>query len=139
MCKNSLLKIPMKLRCSQWTVNKKCFQFKSLGKTERWKDLWQSCNGCPSNSAGKSTRLENWRYVVQIQAWAYIFLLIFIIYMLHHHHQCSALGQVFHCKLRHQGCRSSTTNSGTKVAVLLGMHRCGSFPLLSAPHSLFSI
>ena len=32
----------------------------------------------------------------------------------------------------------STANSGTKVAVLLGMNRCGSFPLLSAPHSLLS-
>ena len=35
--------------------------------------------------------------------------------------------------------RSSTANSGTKVAVLLGMNRCGSFLLLSAPRSLFSI
>ena len=35
--------------------------------------------------------------------------------------------------------RSSTANSGTKVAVLLGMNRYGSFPLLSAPHSPFSI
>ena len=35
--------------------------------------------------------------------------------------------------------RSSTINTGTKVAVLLGMNRSGSFPLLSAPHSLFSI
>ena len=35
--------------------------------------------------------------------------------------------------------RSSTTNSGTTVAVLLGMNRCSSSPLLSAPHSLFSI
>ena len=35
--------------------------------------------------------------------------------------------------------KSSTANSGTKVAVLLGMNRCGSFPLLSATHSLFSI
>ena len=35
--------------------------------------------------------------------------------------------------------RSSTANSGTKVSVLLGMYRCGSFTLLSAPHSLFSI
>ena len=33
----------------------------------------------------------------------------------------------------------STANSGTKVAILLGMNRCGSFLLLSAPHSLFSI
>ena len=31
----------------------------------------------------------------------------------------------------HKG-RSSTANSETKVAVLLGMNRCGSFPLLSA-------
>ena len=35
--------------------------------------------------------------------------------------------------------RSSIANSGTWVAVLLGMNRCGSFPLLSAPHSLCSI
>ena len=35
--------------------------------------------------------------------------------------------------------RSFTANSGTKVAVWLGMNRCSSFPLLSAPHSLFSI
>ena len=34
---------------------------------------------------------------------------------------------------------SSTANSGTKVAVLLEMNRCGSFLLLSSPHSLFSI
>ena len=36
---------------------------------------------------------------------------------------CSAQGQVFHCKFRHQVCssaqrQSSTANSGTKVAVL---------------------
>ena len=52
--------------------------------------------------------------------------------------------QVFHRKLRNQGCssaedRSSTAKLVTKAAVLLGMNRCGSFPLLSAPHSLFSI
>ena len=51
--------------------------------------------------------------------------------------------------------RSFTASAGTKAAVLLkadfhskirnqaavlpGMNRCGSFPLLSAPHSLFSI
>ena len=35
--------------------------------------------------------------------------------------------------------RYSTANLGTMVAVLLGMNRCGSFPLLSAPQSLFSI
>ena len=31
--------------------------------------------------------------------------------------------------------RSSTTNSGTRFAVLLGMNRCGSFSLISAPYS----
>ena len=35
--------------------------------------------------------------------------------------------------------RSSTANSGIKYAVLTVMNRCGSFPLLSAPHSFFSI
>ena len=35
--------------------------------------------------------------------------------------------------------RSFTANSGTKAAVLLGIKRCGSFPLLSASYSLFSI
>ena len=35
---------------------------------------------------------------------------------------------------------SSTANSGTKVALLLRKYcRCGSFPLFSAPNSLFSI
>ena len=32
--------------------------------------------------------------------------------------------------------RSSTVNSRIKVIVLLGMNRCGSFPLLSALRSL---
>ena len=32
--------------------------------------------------------------------------------------------------------RSSIEKSGTQAAVLLGMDRCGSFLLLSAPHSL---
>ena len=35
--------------------------------------------------------------------------------------------------------RSSTVNSGTKFIVLVGMNRCGSFPLLSVPYSLFSV
>ena len=57
---------------------------------------------------------------------------------------CSAQGQVFQCKFKYQGCCSVQRkvfhrNSGIKVAILLGMNRCGSFPLLSAPHSLFSI
>ena len=51
--------------------------------------------------------------------------------------ECSAQGQVLHCKRRKLGCSSakgntSTENSGTKAAVLPGMIRCGSFPLLSA-------
>ena len=57
--------------------------------------------------------------------------------------ECSAQGQILHCKYRNLGCsfakgRSSTANSGIKAAVLQGLNRCGSFPLLSAPHSLFS-
>ena len=57
---------------------------------------------------------------------------------------CSAQGQVLHYTCRNQGCssaegRSSIASSGTKAAVLPGRNRCGSFPLLSAPHSLFSI
>ena len=53
--------------------------------------------------------------------------------------ECSTQGQVFHCKWRNQGCsstqgRSSTADSGTKVAVLLEINRCSSFSLLSAPH-----
>ena len=60
------------------------------------------------------------------------------------HHRVFCQGQFFHCKRRNQGWssaqgRSSTTNPGTKVAVLPGISRCGSFPLLFSPHSLFSI
>ena len=54
---------------------------------------------------------------------------------------CSAQGQVFHWKFRHQGCNSAQTqvfhcklrNQGCG---LLRMNRCGSFPFLSASHSL---
>ena len=35
--------------------------------------------------------------------------------------------------------KSSTANVGTIVPVLLAMNRCGSFPLLVAPHSPFGI
>ena len=56
----------------------------------------------------------------------------------------SCASKVLHYKRRNQGCssvegRSSTANTGTNTAVLPGMNRCGSFPLLSACHSLFSI
>ena len=52
--------------------------------------------------------------------------------------------QVFHCKLRNQGCisakdRSSIANLGNKAAILLGMIGYGSFPLLCAQHSLLSV
>ena len=64
----------------------------------------------------------------------------------HHHHHQSALpkGRSFlanagtKIEVLSKG-RSSTTNLGKKVAVLLGINRCGSFPSLSTPHSLFSI
>ena len=65
------------------------------------------------------------------------------LFLVRHYHQCSDQGQVFHSKLRLQGCilpkgRSSTANSGTKVAVSLGMNRCGNFPCFPHPN-LFSI
>ena len=49
----------------------------------------------------------------------------FIIHIVDHH-QCSAQGQVLHCKRRNLGCScadgsSSIANSGTKAAVLLGI------------------
>ena len=56
----------------------------------------------------------------------------------HHHHH-----QVLHSNRRNLGwssaeSRSSTANSGW-LQFYLGLNRCCSFPLLSAPHSLFSI
>ena len=62
----------------------------------------------------------------------------------HHDHMCFVQGQVFHYKSRNQGYssaqgRSSNAYSGTTVGVLLGINRCGSFPLLSESLSLFSI
>ena len=68
----------------------------------------------------------------------------FYIFLHHHHQSILPKGRSFIEKsgTKHavvlKG-RSSTANSGTQAAVLLGMDRCGSFPLLSAPHSLFSI
>ena len=51
--------------------------------------------------------------------------------------------KLLHCGRRNVGCSSaesgsSIPNSGTKAAVLPGMNKCNSFPLLSATHSLFS-
>ena len=62
----------------------------------------------------------------------------------HHHQSILAKGRSFTANLGTKVAvllkgRSSTANSGTQTAVLLGMDSCASFPLLSAPHSLFSI
>ena len=62
----------------------------------------------------------------------------------HSSSECSAQGQVLHCKLRNQGCSSAQRqvfhckpkNPGCSF---LGLNRCDSFPLLSAPHSLFNV
>ena len=48
--------------------------------------------------------------------------------------ECSAQGQVLHCMCRNQGCssaegRSSTANSGTKAAVLLGTEQVQQHPV----------
>ena len=55
--------------------------------------------------------------------------------------ECSVQVPIFYCKLRNQIAvqskgRSSIANSGTKVAVLVWINKCCSFPLHSAPHSL---
>ena len=62
----------------------------------------------------------------------------------HHHHSVLPEGSSFTANAEIKVAvlskgRSSTANSGIKVAVLLGINKCGSFPLLSAPNSLFSI
>ena len=54
--------------------------------------------------------------------------------------ECSAQGQVLHCKRRNLGCssaggRSSTANSGPKAAVLPGIEKVRQLPV---PHSLAS-
>ena len=69
-----------------------------------------------------------------------IIIIIVIIFII----MCSAEGQDLNCKCRNQGWssaegRSFTAISATKVAVLPVINRCSSFPLLSTPHSLFSI
>ena len=76
----------------------------------------------------------------------YHFSYLQILISLHYHHYQSVLpkGRSFTAKRRNQG-RSSVQRQvfhyklRNNVAVLQGMNRCGSFPLLSAPHSLFSI
>ena len=71
---------------------------------------------------------------------------ILIVLHQHHHHHQSVLpeGRSLTAKAGTKVAvlckgRSSTANSGTKAVVLLRMDRCGTFPLLSASHSLFSI
>ena len=64
--------------------------------------------------------------------------------ILHHHQSILPKGRSFTANSGTMAAvlpkgRSFTAHSGTQAAVLLGMDRCGSFPLLSAPHSLFSI
>ena len=62
----------------------------------------------------------------------------------HHHHQSVLPKGTLSLQAQEPSCnsaegRSSTANWRTKSAVLPGMNRCDSFPLLSAPHSLCSI
>ena len=68
----------------------------------------------------------------------------FVISVISSSSECSAQWQVLHCKRRNLGCssakgRSSTANSGTKLQFYQGLNRCGNFPVLYTPHSLFSI
>ena len=70
---------------------------------------------------------------------------MFGMFEIHHHHQSVvSKGRSFtgnsdtKAAVLPKG-RYSTANSGTSVAVLLEMNKSGSFPLLSALHSFFSI
>ena len=55
-------------------------------------------------------------------------------------YKCSAQEQVYHCKLRHQGCSSAQRQVfHCKLKNQLRINMNGSFVLLSASHSLFSI
>ena len=72
-------------------------------------------------------------------------LIIFHLYIIIHHHlNVLPKGRFFTANsgtevaVLSKG-RASIANSETKVAFLLGMSKCGSFLLLPAPHSLFSI
>ena len=61
-----------------------------------------------------------------------------------HHHQCSAQEQVLRYKHRNHGCspaecRSSTAIQEPRLQFYQGLNSCGSFPLLSSPHSFFDI
>ena len=58
--------------------------------------------------------------------------------------ECSAQGQVLNCKRRNLGCSLpkaglSPQTQETRLPFYQGLNRCGSFPLPSAPHSLFRI
>ena len=58
--------------------------------------------------------------------------------------ECYAKGQTLHSKRMNRGCRSaegrfSTATQEPRLQFYQELNRCGSFPLLSAPHSLFNI
>ena len=58
--------------------------------------------------------------------------------------ECSAQGQVLHCKRRNLGCSSAEDSlppqtQEIRLQFYQGLKRCGSFPLLSASRSLFSV
>ena len=64
-------------------------------------------------------------------------------YLIHHHQSVLPKGRFFTANSGTKAAvlpkgRYSIAKSGTKVTVLLGMNRCDSFPLLSAPLSLAS-
>ena len=93
----------------------------------------------------KSENYKFWHVFLYTLQLLLIYVLILCIIPKHHYHQ-SVLpkSKTFTANSGTKAAvllkgRSSTTNAWTKVAVLLGMDRCSSFPLLSAPHSLFSI
>ena len=73
------------------------------------------------------------------RTYAIIIIIIIIIIIRVFCPRAGPLLQVQKPRLQFCRSRSSTANSGTKAAVLPGMNRCGSFPLLIVPHSLFSI
>ena len=62
-------------------------------------------------------------------------------YHLHHHHQCSAQGHVFHCKLRHLVCSSAQRQVFYRKLRNQGcsLTRDEQVRQLSTPHSFFSI
>ena len=87
--------------------------------------MLQFCSkaGLPSHNHKSATVCILYVFCGYIYIYIYIYTGWFTTF--YRKHEYSAQGQVLH--------------SGTQAAVLLGLYRCGSFPLLSTPHSLFSI